>query len=146
MFRVLLNQHYQHRANQKVRSWATQFFKIVGFAGKRFLLSPSPSRHSFFFCSCPNVLDELARKRLLRRLLTTTITSLPKYVVLLTPKYVQKCKFWRVTQNLRVFAYIARHYESAAEATSRLVFDMHSAQIKTFKAPFTDKEITFFFR
>ena len=30
--------------------------------------------------------------------------------------YVQKCKFQRVTQNLRVFAYIARDYESAAEA------------------------------
>ena len=26
------------------------------------------------------------------------------------------------------------------------VFDMHSAQIKTLKAPFTDKEITFFSR
>ena len=26
------------------------------------------------------------------------------------------------------------------------VSDMHSAQIKTFKASFTDKEITFFFR
>ena len=147
MFRVLSNQHYQHRANQKLRSWANAVFQNRGVCGQAFPSLPSPSPViPFFFCSRPNVLDELARKRLLRRLLTTTITSLPKYVVLLTPKYVQKCKFWRVTQNLRVFAYIARHYESAAEATSRLVFDMHSAQIKTFKAPFTDKEITFFFR
>ena len=46
--------------------------------------------------------------------------SLPKYGVLPTPKYGQKCKFWRVTQNLRVFAYIARRYNSAAEATSLL--------------------------
>jgi len=31
-----------------------------------------------------------------------TMTTLPKYGVLLTPKYGQKCKFYRVTQNLRV--------------------------------------------
>ena len=48
------------------------------------------------------------------------MTSLPKYGVLLTPKYGQKCKFQRVTQNLRVFAYIARRYNSAAESTSLL--------------------------
>ena len=38
------------------------------------------------------------------------MTSLPKYGILLTPKYGQKCKFKRVTQNLRVFAHIARQY------------------------------------
>ena len=48
------------------------------------------------------------------------MTSLLKYGVLLTPKYGQKCKFLRVTQNLRGFAYIARRYNSAAEATSLL--------------------------
>ena len=31
------------------------------------------------------------------------MTSLPKYGVLLAPKYGQKCKFFRVTQNLGVF-------------------------------------------
>ena len=46
--------------------------------------------------------------------------SLPKYGVLLTPKYGQKCKFKRVTQNLRGFAYIVRVYKSAAEATPLL--------------------------
>ena len=46
MFRMLSNQHYLHRANQKLRSW----FKIVGFAGKRFLLSPPlPSPVILFF-------------------------------------------------------------------------------------------------
>ena len=33
-----------------------------------------------------------------------------KYGVLLTPKYGQKCKFYRVTQNLRGFAHIALRY------------------------------------
>ena len=46
------------------------------------------------------------------------MTLLPKYGVSLTPKYGQKCKFYKVTQNLRVFAYVAWDYESAAEATS----------------------------
>ena len=44
------------------------------------------------------------------------MTLLPKYGVSLTPKYGQKCK-WKM-QNLRVFAYVAWDYESAAEATS----------------------------
>ena len=48
------------------------------------------------------------------------MTSLPKYGVLVTPKYGQKRICWRVTQNLRVFAYTARDYKSAAEATSLL--------------------------
>ena len=53
MFQVLSNQHYQHRTNHKLPSWRTQFFKIVGFAGKCFLLSPPPPPPlSFlFFCS-----------------------------------------------------------------------------------------------
>ena len=48
----------------------TQFFKIVGFTGKRFHLSPPPPPPPSFllFCSCPSFLDDLARKRLLRRL------------------------------------------------------------------------------
>ena len=33
---------------------------------------------------------------------------------------VKTANFMRVTQNLRVFAYIARDYESAAEVTSLL--------------------------
>ena len=36
----------------------TQFFKIVGFAGKRFLRSPPPPPSFIFFCSCPSFLDE----------------------------------------------------------------------------------------
>ena len=39
MFRVLGNKHYdQHRTDQKLVRGRTQFFKIVGFAGNRFLL------------------------------------------------------------------------------------------------------------
>ena len=40
----------------------------MGFAGKLSLLSPPPPPSFLFFYSRPNVLDELARKRLLRRL------------------------------------------------------------------------------
>ena len=43
------------------------------------------------------------------------MTSLPKYEVLLTPKYGEKGKF---ILNLRVFAYAVWRYNSAAEATS----------------------------
>ena len=51
---------------------STLDIKMDSFAGKRFLLSPRPppSLIFFFFCSCPNILDELGRKRLLRRLIS----------------------------------------------------------------------------
>ena len=39
------------------------------FVGERFLLSPPPPPSFLFFCSCPNFVNELARKRLLRGLL-----------------------------------------------------------------------------
>ena len=52
MFRVLSNQHYQHRTNQKLPSFPC----------------PSPSPVIPFLCSRPNFLDKLAWKRLLRRL------------------------------------------------------------------------------
>ena len=68
MFRVLSNQHYQHRTNQNLRSWANPVFQNRGICAT-VSLSPLPlPRHSFFFCSRPNALDELERKRLLRRL------------------------------------------------------------------------------
>ena len=70
MFRVLSSQHYQHRTNQKLRSWANAVFQNRGVCGQAFssFLSPSPVI-PFGFCSSPcNFLDELARKRLLRRL------------------------------------------------------------------------------
>ena len=35
-----------------------QFFKIVGFAGKRFLLSPPPPPSFIFFGCCPSFLNE----------------------------------------------------------------------------------------
>ena len=46
------------------------------------------------------------------------MTSLPKYGVLLILKYGQKCKFQRVTQNLRVFVYIARDPSATEEDLS----------------------------
>ena len=83
MFRVLGNQHYPHSTNQGERgfpkSWGLQ--ESVSFL-------PLPlSRHSFFFFfrSCPNVLDELARKRLLRRLTScfqlNTLSNVEKQTV-----------------------------------------------------------------
>ena len=51
IIRVLSDQHYQHRTNQKLRSWRTQFFEIVGFAGKRFFLSPLACS-SFWLVRC----------------------------------------------------------------------------------------------
>ena len=75
MFRVLSNQHYQHRTNQKLRSWPNAVFQNRGVCGQAVPFFPSPSPSPvipLFFCSRPDVLDELARKHLLRRLDTTS--------------------------------------------------------------------------
>ena len=69
MFRVLSNQHYQHRTNQKLRLWANTVFQNHGVCGQAFPSFPSPSLVIPFFCSRPNFLDDLAWQRLLRRLL-----------------------------------------------------------------------------
>ena len=68
MYWSLFNQYYQQGANQKLRSWANPVFQHRGVCGQAFpsLPSPSPAIPLFFFCSCPNFLDELERKRLLR--------------------------------------------------------------------------------
>ena len=75
MLRVQSNQHYQHRANQKLRSWANAVFQNRRVCGEAFPSLPSPSPVIPFF-SRPNVLDELARKRLLRRLITAIFALL----------------------------------------------------------------------
>ena len=52
MFRVLSNQHYQHRTNQKLRSWANAVFQNCGVCGQAFPSFPFPlPRHSFFLLS-----------------------------------------------------------------------------------------------
>ena len=68
---MLSNQHYQHRTNQKLRSWANAVFQNRGVCGQAFPSFPSPSPVIPFFGSRPNFLDKLARKRLLRRLAAT---------------------------------------------------------------------------
>ena len=68
MFWVLSNQHYQHRTNQKLRSWANAVFQNRGVCGQAVPSFPSPSPVIPFFCSRSNFLDKLARKRLLHRL------------------------------------------------------------------------------
>ena len=66
MYWSLFNQHYQHRTNQKLRSWALR--ASFSFAP----LSLPPSFLCFFF-SRHNLLHELARKRLLCRPLTDVL-------------------------------------------------------------------------
>ena len=43
MFRMLSNQHYPHRANQKLRSWANAVFQNRGVCGQAVPSFPSPS-------------------------------------------------------------------------------------------------------
>ena len=50
MFRVLSNQHYQHRTNQKLRLWANAVFQNRGVCGQAFPPFPSPVI-SFFLLS-----------------------------------------------------------------------------------------------
>ena len=49
MFWVLSNQHYQHRTNQKLRSWANAVFQNRGVCGQAFPSFPSPSPVIPFF-------------------------------------------------------------------------------------------------
>ena len=65
--------------DQKLRSWANAVFQNRGVCGQAVPSFPSPFPVlSFFFCSRPNFLDELARKRLLRRLAVSLKSFLPK--------------------------------------------------------------------
>ena len=57
MFRMLSNQHYPHRANQKLRSCAKAVYQNRGVCGQAVPSFPSPVIH-FFFRSCPSFLDE----------------------------------------------------------------------------------------
>ena len=59
----------KYRTNQKLRSWANAVFQNRGVCGQAFPSFPSPSPvFPLFFALVPTFLDELARKRLLRRL------------------------------------------------------------------------------
>ena len=73
MYWLLFNQHYQHCTNKKLRSWANAAFFCGVCCGQAFPSLPSPPPTPFprysCFCSLPSFLDELTRKRLLRRLL-----------------------------------------------------------------------------
>ena len=76
MFRVLSNQHYQHRTNQKLRSWANTVFQNHGVCGPAVPSIPSPSPViPFFSALVPTFVDELVRKGLLRRLQTFKISA-----------------------------------------------------------------------
>ena len=61
MFRMLSNQHYPHRANQRLRSWANAVFQNHGVCGQAVpsFPSPSPVIHFFFLLlPQPQFLDE----------------------------------------------------------------------------------------
>ena len=49
MFLVLSSQHYQHRTNQKLRSWANAVFQNRGVCGQAVPSFPSPSPVILFF-------------------------------------------------------------------------------------------------
>ena len=53
MFRVLSNQHYQYRTNQKLRSWASAVFQNRGVCGQAVpsFSSPSPVLSLFLLSS-----------------------------------------------------------------------------------------------
>ena len=53
MFRMLSNQYYPHRANQKLRSWANAVFQNRGVCGQAVpsFPSPSPVIHVFLLLS-----------------------------------------------------------------------------------------------
>ena len=53
MFRVLSNQHYQYRNNQKLRSWVNVVFQNRAVCGQAFPSLPSPSPIIFFFALVP---------------------------------------------------------------------------------------------
>ena len=50
----LMFRHYQHRTNQKLRSWANTVFQNRGVCRQAFPSFPSPSPVIPFFCSRPN--------------------------------------------------------------------------------------------
>ena len=58
MFRMLSNQHYPHRANQKLRSWANVVFQNRGVCGQAVPSFPSPSPVIHFFL----LLSQLSRR------------------------------------------------------------------------------------
>ena len=53
MYWLLFNKHYQHRTNQKLRSWANAVFQNRGVCGQAFPSLPSPSPSFFFFALVP---------------------------------------------------------------------------------------------
>ena len=77
MFRVLSNQHYQHRTNQKLRSWANAVFQNRGVCGQAVPSFPSPSPVIPFLFSGPNFS---------RRTRAETLATQAKFQLLLTLK------------------------------------------------------------
>ena len=57
MFRMLSNQHYPHRANQRLRSWANAVFQNRGVCGQAVPSFPSPSPSPVIF-----LLSQLSRR------------------------------------------------------------------------------------
>ena len=81
MFPMISNQHYAHRANQKLCSWANAVFQNRGVCGPAVPSFPSPSSViPFFFCSFPSFLDEPREETLATQatiFVSTTKTTQP---------------------------------------------------------------------
>ena len=72
----LSNQHYHAAPIRKLRSWANRFFKIVGFACKRFLRSlPLPVTH---FSALAPIFARLKNEKCLERAENLTETLAPQ--------------------------------------------------------------------
>ena len=105
---LLFNQHYQHRTNQKLRSWANAVFQNRGVCGQAVPSLPFPSPLIPFFCSRPNFLDKLARKHLLCLLCRLVLFHSPRpmgipHTVLSTfPDNAGDSSFWTVSPGLQM--------------------------------------------
>ena len=93
MYWWLFTQYYQHRTNQKLRSWVNAVFQNRGVCGQAFPSLPSPSPTIPFFCSRPNFLHELEWNCLLRRLCKQVRLPLILYIAGLCPERSTKHSF-----------------------------------------------------
>ena len=74
---MLSNQHYLHRANQKLRSWANPVFQNHGVCRQAVPSFPFPSPVIFFFfCSCPSFLDKPREETLATQAMKAMICTL----------------------------------------------------------------------
>ena len=115
MFRVLSNQHYQHRTNQKLCSWANAVFQNHGVCGQASLSLPSPFPIIPFFLLSSQRSQQIRAKRLLRRL--------DQYLWPLRPKE-EGCS--PALQKLRLLHCLGNHVETAINCSREQCFVLNA--------------------